>query len=332
MAILIICSYNFSSLNLSDIKDQIKYWESAVVCFVIGANPPLHVIDGFVRHIWKDLDIDTVGMVDKGVFMVRMKSAKSRDKAYESNGVLFDNKPFVIKPWKPEMSIEKSCLSSMPVWIQLPKLKIEYRSECSLKKIAGLVGNVIKLDSATQQKARLRFARILVDMNINDEFPEEIHFTNVHDKLVTQQVVYEWKSILCTKCHKMGHNDQECSSEPNKNKATNDKRPRKDKDGFQMVVRKMYVVKQKPSIQENKGTEANVAKEQSAPSTLVDQTATKSSPRPRSPRGHQHHEEITSPNLFAALEKDTVDNTREETTTMKLPIKALGVHPIDDNE
>ena len=158
--------------------------------FVFG-NPTLHVIDAFVRRIWKDLNIDTVGMVDKGDYMVRMESIESRDMDYESNGVLFDNKLFVIKPWTPEMSTDKSSLSSMPVWIQLSKLKVEYRSDRSLRKIAGMVGNVIKVDNATRQKIRLRFVRVLVEMNTNDDFPEEIYFTNVKDELVTQQVVYE---------------------------------------------------------------------------------------------------------------------------------------------
>ena len=64
-------------------------------------------------------------MVDNGVLMFKMKSIESRDKAYESNGVLFDNKPLVIKPWKPEMSTDKNSLSSMPVWIQLQQLPIK---------------------------------------------------------------------------------------------------------------------------------------------------------------------------------------------------------------
>ena len=69
---------------------------------------------------------------------------------------------------------------------------MEYRSERSLRKIADIVGNVIKVDNATRKKARLRFAWVLVEMNTNNDLPEEIHFTNVKDKLVTQQVVYEW--------------------------------------------------------------------------------------------------------------------------------------------
>ncbi|CAO2830747.1 unnamed protein product [Amaranthus hypochondriacus] len=111
---------------MSDIEDEIKYWETAVVCFVVGSNPPLHIIDEFIRRIWKDLDIDTVGIVDSGVFLVLLKSIEDIYKAYEANGVLFDNKPFIIKPWRPEMPTDKSSLSTMPVWIQLPKLKMEY--------------------------------------------------------------------------------------------------------------------------------------------------------------------------------------------------------------
>lgn len=143
-----------------------------MVALVVGANPPLHVIDGCVRRIWKDLDIDTVGMVDKGVFMVRMKSIEFRDKAYESNGVMFDNKRFVIKPWTPEMQTNKTSLSCMPIWIQLPKLKVEYRKESSPMKISDIVGNIIKVDSATPQKSRLRFAWVLVEMNTPDDFLE----------------------------------------------------------------------------------------------------------------------------------------------------------------
>lgn len=89
-------------------------------------------------------------MVDKCVYMVRMKSRESRDKAYESNGFLFDNKLFVIKPWTPKMSTDKHILSSTPIWIQQPKWKVEYRSEGSFKKIAGIVGKVIKNYYATR--------------------------------------------------------------------------------------------------------------------------------------------------------------------------------------
>lgn len=46
--------------------EEVKFWENAVVCYVTSANPPLHVVERC--RIWKDLLIDKIGMVNRGVF------------------------------------------------------------------------------------------------------------------------------------------------------------------------------------------------------------------------------------------------------------------------
>ena len=59
------------------------------------SNPPLHVIEGFVRRIWKDLEIDKVGMVNRGVFLIRFALQEHQECA--CNMILFDKKPFIVK-------------------------------------------------------------------------------------------------------------------------------------------------------------------------------------------------------------------------------------------
>lgn len=58
-------------ITFDDIAHEVTFWQSSVVCFVLGANPPLLVIDGFASGIWKNLEIDKIGMVVKEVFLVR---------------------------------------------------------------------------------------------------------------------------------------------------------------------------------------------------------------------------------------------------------------------
>lgn len=167
-----------------DVEPQIQFWERAVVCYVTSSNPPLQVIEGFVKRIWKDLDIDKIGMVNRGVFIVRFALIEHQELACNMNGILFDKKPFIVKPWSPYMSYEKASLTSVPVWVKLPALNIRYWSENVLRQIAGYLGVVLKIDNATITKTRLMYARVLIDMTISDGFPEELFFSNEHDELV----------------------------------------------------------------------------------------------------------------------------------------------------
>lgn len=56
------------------------------------------MLDGYVRCIWKDLGIDKVVMVAKGVLLVRFMEQQAHEKAVEMNGFMFDKKPFIVKP------------------------------------------------------------------------------------------------------------------------------------------------------------------------------------------------------------------------------------------
>ena len=83
-------------IDFDDIIDEVYYWESAVVCFVLGANPPLPVMEGYVNRIWKELSIDKIVMVAKGVYLVRFLQQHDKTKAYDMNGFMFDKNPFIV--------------------------------------------------------------------------------------------------------------------------------------------------------------------------------------------------------------------------------------------
>lgn len=197
-------------ISMKDIIDEIHFWESAVVCFVMGANPPLNVIEGYVNRIWKNLLIDKIGMIRKGVFLVRLMEQHHKNEACDSSGILFDNKPFIVKPWKPSMSCEKDNLSSLPIWVKFPALDVMYWGEKCLTKIAGMLGTMLKPDGMTSVKGRMMYARVLIEMNVANGFHDEIYFENEHGELVTQAVEYDWKPIWCSKCNQLGHMGVAC--------------------------------------------------------------------------------------------------------------------------
>ena len=129
-------------IGFDDIIDEVHYWGNAVVCFVLGANPPLHVMKGYVKRIWKDLSFEKIIMVAKDVFLVHFVEQQDREIACDMNGFMFDKKPFIIKPWVASMSYDKENLSTLSVWTRFPGLDVMYWGDRCLSKIAGMLGVV----------------------------------------------------------------------------------------------------------------------------------------------------------------------------------------------
>lgn len=38
---------------MDDIKEEIKFWKNAVICYVMDFNPPQSVMEGYFRRIWE---------------------------------------------------------------------------------------------------------------------------------------------------------------------------------------------------------------------------------------------------------------------------------------
>lgn len=122
----------------------------------------------------------------------------------------FDAKPLIIKAWTPDINYAKEPMKMLPIWIKLPGLNVKYWGEKSLYKIAGGVGRAMKVDQATLNRDKLMFAKVLVEVKLDQVFPTTVHFVNENDITMTQPVEYDWLPVGCTICKGIGHDDTQC--------------------------------------------------------------------------------------------------------------------------
>ncbi|KAJ8420198.1 hypothetical protein Cgig2_028421 [Carnegiea gigantea] len=113
-------------------------------------------------------------------------------------------KPFLVKPRNQEMDINTETISFLPIWVQFSNLDINF---CKIRSILGIP---IKTDKYTKQKTLLKYARLLIDISLDDAFPVYIEFFNDHNVLGRQQVKYEWKPTKCGHCRMFRHSEDEC--------------------------------------------------------------------------------------------------------------------------
>ena len=110
---------------MAEIEGEVAYWQNAVICYVLGANPSNEVIAG-VERIWSDFTIDKVLLIKKDLYLVRFNKRQAAMTVAQKGVYYFDQKPFTIKAWTPKMAMNINVITSLPLWIQLPELDIKY--------------------------------------------------------------------------------------------------------------------------------------------------------------------------------------------------------------
>ncbi|XP_062075185.1 uncharacterized protein LOC133779211 [Humulus lupulus] len=141
--------------------------------------------------------------------MVKFRDEATQDLVLESGVVHFDKKPVVLRPWTTDIESLKS-IKSVPVWIRLPDLGLQYWGVNCLCALVSTIGKPIMIDKITKNRSMIKFARILVEMEIADTLPKFISYFNEKGQIMEQIIDYEWLPTKCTKCKKLGHSVSSC--------------------------------------------------------------------------------------------------------------------------
>ncbi|XP_062100859.1 uncharacterized protein LOC133806786 [Humulus lupulus] len=201
-----------AKLDIDEIEVEASFWRTSIVCVVLGANPPFRVFEGFVKRIWGNLGIDRIVRMNSGFTLVSFRDVATRDLVLETGVIHFDKKPVVLRPWTPDMDTVQM-VKSVSVWVRLNGLGLQYWGRKILSALVSTLGKPIMIDQVTRDRSMVKFARILVDMEISETPPKTISFVNKRDQLVDQLVEYEWLPSKCKTYGCLGHTMVNCSKD-----------------------------------------------------------------------------------------------------------------------
>uniref|UniRef100_A0A803QGH8 DUF4283 domain-containing protein n=1 Tax=Cannabis sativa TaxID=3483 RepID=A0A803QGH8_CANSA len=165
-------------IMMEDIEDEVMFWKRSIVCYVLGSSPPLHILEGFAKRVWKE-KVDCVKMLSYGIFIICFCSMENKDQVL-NGGYIFSNKRHVImRPWDPNL------------------------------------GNRVMVDSVTRERERLNYPRILIEVMMDQHFPNMLEFKDEH-----------------AECKKISKGNQEWVI-----KGDHRKQIKMDEDGFMKVTK-----------------------------------------------------------------------------------------------
>ncbi|XP_062085514.1 uncharacterized protein LOC133791609 [Humulus lupulus] len=201
-----------AQVHLEEIEVEASFWNSTLVCIVLGANPLITIFEGFIRRLWGKLGIERVARMNAGYTIVKFRDEATRDLVLESGVVHFDRKAVILRPWSTDLDTLR-LVKLVSVWIRLPNLGLQYWGTKCLSALVSTIGRPMMIDKITKDRSMVKFPRVLVDIEIAEQLPHTISFMNECGQLMEQTIEYEWLPTRCSTCKNLGHIASGCKRE-----------------------------------------------------------------------------------------------------------------------
>jgi hypothetical protein len=204
-----------AQVNEEDVASELKRWENAVVAYFLGHDSTFgptsfnKFINNLIDSEWRKYGNVKVYSQGSGVFVLDFESAHGKELALGEGPRFYDgSKPFILKPWSRDLSLEIKELKSAPIWIKLPNLRLHLWSPEALSKIVSLVGRPLFADTVTASRETLCFARVCVEVDFDKMLPDSVTIEDDKGYSYDQKVEYEWQpTSRCSYCLHLGHSD-----------------------------------------------------------------------------------------------------------------------------
>ena len=101
-------------------------------------------------------------------------------------------------------------LTSLPIWVKFYNIPLEYWTNTCLGYIASAVGKPLHMDSLTENRTRLSFSRICIEVDLSSKFHKTARLNLGNGKYTTIRIEYPWVPHNCSHCQVFGHKISKC--------------------------------------------------------------------------------------------------------------------------
>lgn len=143
--------------------------------------------------------------IENGYFLASFRNKLDCENVLSKGPWIIFLQYLTVQPWSLFFNSAQNYPSSVMYWIRLPGLSSYFYKKFFLKEIGGLIRRVAKLDMNTDNKARGRFARMAVYVNLDKPLISHIYINGK-----AQRVEYEFLPTVCFHCGKYSHLKEGC--------------------------------------------------------------------------------------------------------------------------
>lgn len=197
-------------------------WHLTLIVKVMGRKVGYTYLFRRIKTLWKPKANMEMVAIENDYFLVRFHSKDDYEFAkYEGPWMVLDHY-LIVNQWMPNFDPSVDNTEKLLVWIRFPTLPIEYYDREFLMRVGEKVGTPIRVDHATGQAERGKFARMCVEVDIKKPLLAKFRL-----RRTVRKIEYEGLHLVCFQCGVYGHRQEAC---PAKTKATEQDKSTPDVD------------------------------------------------------------------------------------------------------
>ncbi|KAI9127967.1 hypothetical protein K1719_000960 [Acacia pycnantha] len=172
-----------------------------LVVKLLGRQPSYNFMVKKLKQLWERKGKIDVFDLENDFFLVSFQLMEDYMEALTGGPWVVMDAYLNVARWRPEFCPKNEKIESVVAWVRLPDLPAPLFDKKFLLNLGNAIGKAIRLDIHTAQRARGKFARLCVELDLTKPLIPEFRVENQ-----TLSIVYESLGLLCNKCGWFGHN------------------------------------------------------------------------------------------------------------------------------
>ncbi|KAI9117469.1 hypothetical protein K1719_011635 [Acacia pycnantha] len=182
-----------------------KPFGRTLVVKLLGRQPSYGFMVKKLRQIWaRKGNIDIFDLAND-FYLVNFQHADDYMEALTGGPWVINDAYLNVARWRPEFNPKSAQIESVVAWVRFPDLPAPLFDKKFLLNLGNVIGKAIKLDIHTAQRARGKFARMCVELDLTKPLVPEFE---IEGQILS--IVYESLGMLCNKCGRFGHFKEFC--------------------------------------------------------------------------------------------------------------------------
>lgn len=173
-----------------------------VICRFNGFWPKSNALHHWILSTWS-LDCE-IHLCSKGFFIVSFNIEQERDNIINQGPWFWGKAGLFTKPWFPEFDENTMKVSTVPVWVRLHNVPLNFWHHKVLTAIGNSLGKFLKINGERVNQGIFTFARICVEVDLSQGLSDHITL-NYNNTLRIQPLDYENTAFTCLRCMQTGH-------------------------------------------------------------------------------------------------------------------------------